>query len=281
MDPIVIKQEQRKNWNGLANAWSDWGDVFELGASPVSKALFNMAGLKAGDQVLDIASGIGEPALSAGKIVGATGKVVGIDIAEEMIAQAKVRGSASANVEFLAVDAASYAIGGPYDAILSRFGFMFMPDYLEVFKTSYASLKSGGVLAFSVWDTPDKAVMISLAVGFFARELNLPAPPKGLPNPFCMANTDLVSEQLAALGFKDIKVQPVEAPFVFESVAHYLHFSRDLIPASINKIIAEASDAATVEALWQKFATRVKEFETAGGTLSLKSSAFCISATKP
>ncbi|MFM9433233.1 enediyne biosynthesis protein CalE5 [Janthinobacterium sp. CG_23.3] len=201
MDSIVIKQEQRKNWNGLANAWGEWGDVFELGAAPVSKALFDMAGLKPGDQVLDIACGIGEPALSAGKIVGAKGKVVGIDIAEDMIAQAKMRGSASANVQCLAIDAAAYDIGVSCDAILSRFGFMFMPDYQEVFKTSYAALKSGGVLAFSVWDTPDQALTISMAVGFFFRELNLP-PPKDLPNPFCMANTDLVGIQLAALGFK-------------------------------------------------------------------------------
>lgn len=281
MDPIVIKQEQRKNWNGLAHAWSDWSDRFELGATIVSQQLFDMAGLKAGDQVLDIATGTGEPALSAGKIVGEKGKVVGIDIAEEMIAHAKIRGAHSANVEFLAIDAGSYAIGGPYDAILSRFGFMFLPDYELVFKKSYASLKSGGVLAFSVWDTPDKVPMISLAFGFFARELNLPAPPQGAPTPFCMADTDLVSTQLAAIGFKDIKVQPVEALFVFDSVAQYLEFARDLLPAALTQTIANAADASTIEALWQKFAGRIKERETPDGKLSLKSSAICISASKP
>ncbi|MFM9438534.1 hypothetical protein ACFDR9_005641 [Janthinobacterium sp. CG_23.3] len=75
-------------------------------------------------------------------------------------------------------------------------------------------------------------------------------------------------------------MRAVEAPFIFESVAQYLDFARALIPASINKIIAEACDAATVEALWQKLGIRVKEFETASGTLSIKSSAFCIGATK-
>lgn len=281
MDSVVVKQEQRKNWNGLANAWGAWGDVFELGAAHVSRALFEMAGLKLGDTILDIATGIGEPALSAGKLVGANGRVVGIDIAEEMIAIAKSRGRENDNVEFFAVDADSYDFRHTYDAVLSRFGFMFLPDCGNVFKKIYSSLSREGVLAFSVWDTPDKVPMISLAVGFFARELNLPPPPKGLPSPFGMAAIDAVTEELRALGFEKITTKRVEVPFVFESVDHYLHFSKDLIPASINKMITEVSDAEAINNLWRKFREVVREFEMPDGTISLESTAICVSAVKP
>lgn len=281
MDSVVVKQEQRKNWNGLASAWGAWGDAFELGAIHVSRALFDMAGLKKGDTVLDIATGIGEPALSAGHLVGAKGRVVGIDIAEEMIAIAKSRGRESGNVEFIAVDADSYQFRDTYDVVLSRFGFMFLPDRENVFKKIYSSLSREGVLAFSVWDTPDKAPMISLAVGFFARELDLPPPQKGLPSPFGMADIDTVTEGLRTLGFSRIVSRRVEVPFVFESADHYLHFSKDLIPASINKIIFEVADADSIKNLWSKFREVVRKFEMPDGTISLKSTAICVSAVKP
>ena len=280
MDSVVFKQEQRKNWNGLANAWGAWGDAFELGAAHVSRALFEMAGLKQGDTVLDIATGIGEPALSAGHLVGAKGRVIGIDIAEEMIAIAKSRGRKSSNVEFIAVDADSYEFRHTYDVVLSRFGFMFLPDRGNVFKKIYSSLSREGVLAFSVWDTPDKVPMISLAVGFFAMELNLPPPPKGLPSPFIMADIETVTEELRTLGFSGIISRRIEVPFVFESVDDYLHFSRDLIPASINKIISEASDANAIKTLWSHFREVVRKFEIPDGTISLKSNAICVSAVK-
>lgn len=280
MELANIKQEQRKNWNGLANAWGEWGDVFELGAVTVSNLLFEMAKLKQGDIVLDIATGIGEPALSAGQIVGENGKVVGIDIAEEMIEIAKKRGLHSRNVQFFAVDAASYEFKHTYDAVLSRFGFMFMPDYKSVLKKIHSSLGRDGSLAFSVWDTPDKSPMISLAVGFFARELNLPPPPKGLPSPFNMADLEKVVADLREAGFGKVSFRHVEVPFIFESVAHYMHFASDLIPASINKMIHEVSDEKTIKKLWDKFSEVVRKFETQNGAISLPSTAICFCASK-
>jgi len=280
MDQSDVKQEQRKNWNGLASAWDTWGDAFELGASHVNAELFKLAGVKSGDKVLDIATGIGEPALSAGKIVGASGSVVGIDIAEEMISIARVRGNHSSNVKFIAADAGSYQFEADYDVVLSRFGFMFMPDYQEVFKKINGSLKKDGVLAFSVWDTPDKAPMISLAVGFFGKELQLPSPPKNNPNPFSMADTDMVGAKLEALGFKEISFNRIDVPFHFQSVDHYLGFSRDLIPKSINKMISEIADKEKIDALWKKFEEILEKRKEADESIFLKSTAICWRAIK-
>ncbi len=45
--------------------------------------------VKPGQQVLDIATGTGHCAIAAAKIVGETGKVIGVDISPGMIAQAQ------------------------------------------------------------------------------------------------------------------------------------------------------------------------------------------------
>jgi ubiquinone/menaquinone biosynthesis C-methylase UbiE len=62
---------------------------------------------RTGDSVLDIATGTGTIAFHAASLVGPNGKVVGIDLSEGMLAQAKAKVSASdlRNLEFILADA--------------------------------------------------------------------------------------------------------------------------------------------------------------------------------
>jgi ubiquinone/menaquinone biosynthesis C-methylase UbiE len=57
--------------------------------------LVELAEIKPGQRILDIATGIGEPALTAARIVGSTGHILAIDISTEMIAIAKQRAASN------------------------------------------------------------------------------------------------------------------------------------------------------------------------------------------
>lgn len=279
MDASTIKNDQRQNWNNLANAWNKWGDVFEVGASHVNKNLFEMAELKPGQRVIDIATGIGEPALSAAKIVGNEGSVVGIDIAEEMIAVANSR-VMDKNVRFYATDIESFNVESPFDVALSRFGIMFCPDRSGVYKKIKDSLVNKGTLAISVWDTPDKVPMISLAVGFFVRTLNLPSPPPDRPNPFNMSNIQKTIDELRDIGFSDIESRHIVVPFRLDSIDQYVEFSRELLPPSIVGIIREKVDENEYNDLWKEFRNVANKYENNDGSVSLESHAICIAAKK-
>jgi len=279
MDASTIKNDQRQNWNNLANAWNKWGDVFEVGASHVNKNLFEMAELKPGQRVIDIATGIGEPALSAAKIVGNEGSVVGIDIAEEMIAVANSR-VMDKNVRFYATDIESFNVESPFDVALSRFGIMFCPDRSGVYKKIKDSLVNKGTLAISVWDTPDKVPMISLAVGFFVRTLNLPSPPPDRPNPFNMSNIQKTIDELRDIGFSDIESRHIVVPFRLDSIDQYVEFSRELLPPSIVGIIREKVDENEYNDLWKEFSNVANKYENNDGSVSLESHAICIAAKK-
>lgn len=61
---------------------------------------FNIMKLKEGDMILDIGCGTGEDVLILSKMVGNTGKVVGIDIDEKMIDEARSKSQEISNVEF-------------------------------------------------------------------------------------------------------------------------------------------------------------------------------------
>ncbi|WP_293037527.1 methyltransferase domain-containing protein [Paraburkholderia sp.] len=280
MKTTSASQEQREIWNTLAQAWEHWGDAFERGASHVSRTLIDSAALEVGDRVLDVATGLGEPALSIAAQVGSTGHVTGIDVSEEMIAVARRRQGKVANVSFVAADAEHFVPDSRFEVVTSRFGLMFMPNRQACLLRLREAMTPGGRLVFSTWSTPGQVPVISLAVGFFARELDLPPPPPGKPNPFSMADERAVLAELDAAGFKQTRCEQVVAPFMFETLTEFVEFSRDLIPPGIGAAIAERASPERLAALWTKFAETAGHFVRADGTVSLPSHALCFSARR-
>ena len=65
------------------------GKTIERGTEGVSRRLVELAEIKPGSKVLDIATGIGEPALTAANHVGKNGHVLATDISPQMLSFAK------------------------------------------------------------------------------------------------------------------------------------------------------------------------------------------------
>jgi enediyne biosynthesis protein CalE5 len=68
-----------------------WWKTFENGAQHVSNKLIDPGGTRPGSRVLDIATGNGEPTISAAKVVGKDGHVTATDMSVEMLAFAEQR----------------------------------------------------------------------------------------------------------------------------------------------------------------------------------------------
>src|ERR1700691_3925465 len=85
-----------QNDQGVINAWRDSAPFWEKHremirqmCAPVTQALVTDALISRGYDVLDIATGPGEPALQVAAFVGPEGRVVGIDLVTEMVAAAR------------------------------------------------------------------------------------------------------------------------------------------------------------------------------------------------
>ena len=78
-------------WDNAAAGWQAWWPTFERGAQKVSDKLVQLAEIRSGDWVLDIAKVIGEPAVTAARKVMPDGKVVATDISPQMLEVAKTR----------------------------------------------------------------------------------------------------------------------------------------------------------------------------------------------
>ena len=75
-DPERLRREQRDFWISAAPGWKDLFVGLDRAAQHVSDRLVELARIKEGDRVLDIATGSGEPAVTAARKVGPGGLVV-------------------------------------------------------------------------------------------------------------------------------------------------------------------------------------------------------------
>jgi ubiquinone/menaquinone biosynthesis C-methylase UbiE len=74
---------------GVAAAWHKCCKTIDRATEAVSRRLVELAEIKPGFKVLDIATGIGEPALTAAKQVGRSGHVLATDISPQILSFAK------------------------------------------------------------------------------------------------------------------------------------------------------------------------------------------------
>jgi arsenite methyltransferase len=108
--------------------------------------------IKEGDTVLDLGSGAGFDCFLASRKVGKTGKVMGLDMTEEMIAKARIlaKEKGYSNVEFKLGDIEKMPIAdNSVDVIISNCVINLAPDKAKVFKEAHRVLKSGGKMYVS------------------------------------------------------------------------------------------------------------------------------------
>lgn len=106
-----------------------------------------LSNIKEGDVVLDLGSGAGFDSFLAAKKVGESGRVIGVDMTEEMIQKAQDLASKYGykNVEFRYGDIENLPVDDTsVDVVISNCVINLAPDKLKVFKEAYRVLKQDG-----------------------------------------------------------------------------------------------------------------------------------------
>jgi SAM-dependent methyltransferase len=269
-DPVAYKAGQRREWTKAAKGWRKWWKTLETFLGPVGDRLVQLAGVRAGHRVLDVATGIGEPALSAARVVGPAGHVVGTDISPGMLELARERAAelGLGNVEFLEMDAEALDLPeGSFDAALCRFGLMFLPDVDRALGGINRLLASGGSFAASVWGPPERVPNSRETFRAVARVLDLPPPVPGTPGPFSLADADGLAGMFRAAGFADVQTQTLVARGEFDSLEDYVLYLQE-ISAPINNLLADETPERRRQ-VWRAVAEANEQFVSADGRLHL------------
>ena len=109
---------------------------------------------KPGSCILDVGCGSGASAIPAGKVAGPHGRVIGVDLADRLLAMARAKAAAQKlqNVEFRKAD--MEALGYPdasFDAVVCVFAIFFVPDMIKQVKELWRMVRPGGQLAITTW----------------------------------------------------------------------------------------------------------------------------------
>jgi SAM-dependent methyltransferase len=97
-------------------------------------------------RVLDLGTGLGHVAFAAAGLVGAEGRVVGIDNSPRLLDVAMRRASARPQVSFVEGDVRTWRGTEPFDAVIGRLIFFHLPDRLAVLRHHVAALRPGGLV---------------------------------------------------------------------------------------------------------------------------------------
>lgn len=238
-----IIEAQRQDWNGVAGGWEKWDRFFDEQMGFFNHRLAADARLRSGMQVLDLGSGTGYPALLGAQTVGPSGLVIGLDLAEQMLAAARRKATSLglANVTFRTGDVTTLPFeANSFDAVTSRFCLMFLPEIPKAVAEITRVLKPGCWVAAAVWSTPDKNPSIRLSMDTIKQVVELPPPDPTAPGIFRLAKPGDLAEMLLRAGLADVTDQEFFAEWSYDSADEY-YTSLMEIAAPIQNLMAQLS----------------------------------------
>jgi SAM-dependent methyltransferase len=207
-----VKDREHTTWASVVEGWRVHDARLRSSSRIVSERMLTVTGVGPGQRVLDIATGTGEPAIPAAEQVGPSGFVLGTDFVEGMLAVARDKAAERGlhNVEFRRIDGEDLEVpAGSFDAVLLRWGLMFMPDPLACLHNARRALRAGGRIAIACWAEPDRNPWATLPLTVLARYTTVPTTPPGSPGLFAFADPSKLRATLDAAGFCDIALDEV------------------------------------------------------------------------
>ena len=281
IDIQKIKAQQRQGWDSVAEGWKKWWKPIEQSAQVVSDKLVDLAQIRQGHKVLDIGTGIGEPAVTTARRVGSSGKVVAIDISPQMLAIARERAKDNGLdkiIEFREADAESFSLpSSNFDTIISRWGLMFLPNLSNALASMHQALIPNGRIAAAVWSTPQKVPFLDLAIGTAMKEVAAPPPPPpGTPGPFNLADTNILQDKFKQAGFQDVTVHIGNMDFKGASAEEFTSFHQS-INAPIKMMIASQTPQRQSE-IWNAITEAARKYADSTGAVTLQNEVIYISA---
>jgi len=281
-DPNQWKARQRQEWDSVAAGWRAWWPTFERSVQVLNDHLIALAHIEAGQRVLDIATGIGEPAVTAARRVGPSGQVVAIDQSPSMLAIARERVAALGlqNMHVLELDAEQlHLLEAPFDAALCRWGFMYLPHLVSALQGLRQRLLPGGRVAAAVWPAPSRVPMLSVPREIISQYIEVPSPPPGMPGLFSLSDVGRLEQAFTQAGWSGVGSESLELNLELDSAADYAQFMQAISP-SLNALLASQSTEQQ-ERIWQAVRETVqKRYGRADGMVRIPGETICLVARR-
>lgn len=199
MKPPLQRRVQRYGWDKAASHYEPY---WQRQLEPGQKRLLEIANLKPGERVLDVACGTGLVTFPAAEAVAPGGEVLGTDISAEMVERARqrVKEQGFNNITFERMDAEDLDLAeGSFEVALCSLGLMYVPDSLQALREMHRSLASGGRAVTLVWGERDRCGMAQI---FQIADRRVRS--EVCPLFFQLGTKDILSQAFLAAGFAGV-----------------------------------------------------------------------------
>ena len=209
----AFNEDQRTRWNGIdGEYWTRQQDRLDRTLDPVTGPLLAFAAPGTGSTVIDVGCGCGATTIELARAVGPSGRVIGLDISEPMLALSTERLREFANTTCLLGDAADlplHDLGA--ELIVSRFGVMFFGNPIGAFANLRTGLVPGGRVRFACWRPINENPWLQIPLdAVYEHAPRLPKPDPEEPDPFAFGDTARVTRVLTTAGFTALSFTPLD-----------------------------------------------------------------------
>ena len=183
----------------------------------VTHAIVEYARPQPGMNVLDLASGTGEPAISLASRVAPEGHVTALDLSPELleIAAERARQRGLSNFTTRQADAHHLPFAdASFDLITSRFGVMFFRDCAQAMREARRVLRPAARVCFLAWG-PFQQPYWSTTMGVVHEYVGGPLLAPGGLDPFRFAEPGSLSRVLRQAGFAEVAEEARTLPWTW------------------------------------------------------------------
>ena len=226
---------------------------------PATQMMLDLAEVRTGSRVLDVAAGTGDQTLMAAQRVGPTGYVLATDISASMLKLAAdaAREAGLTNVETRVMDARNLDLDpDSFDAVICQLGLMVFPDPIKVLAAMRRVVRTGGKIATLVFSTEERNPYqgVTLAV---ARQFGSHTPPL-----FSLGAADVLEKTFSESGLRNVIVQAVNFRRHYPSTAEMM---RRLKEGAFLRAPIEKLDEPEREQAWAEIERQLGRLEGPNG----------------
>lgn len=272
-----IRDVHKDAWNKSSAGWRKWDSMNMAFLQPVTDEMIHMMNIEGDHNILDVATGTGEPGLTIASLL-TTGKVTATDLSEKMLEVANENAvkRGIANFETTCCDVSSLPFeNDSFNSVSCRLGFMIFPDMELALREMIRVLKTGGHIVASVWSTPEKNFWVANSMGTMISRLQLNQPAPGAPGIWRCSQPGLMADLFRKAGLKNVREKEVAGKLHCGTIETYWNF----ITETASPVAFMKADETVKQQIKEEVVGRVKE-KYPGGNISLDSCVMVISGQK-
>ena len=252
--------------SGRADAWHRAQGRRQDTMGAATEMMLDVANIRVGDRVLDVAAGTGDLSMMVAARVGPKGHVLATDVSASMLNRTAeaVREAGLTNVQTCVMNAENLELDATsFDAVLCRMGLMLFPDPVKALSSMQRIVKPQGRVAVLVHSSPESNPYHGLPLKIVRRIGSMATPPPEQPGMFALGGSGILEETFGRSGLHDVSVCPVAIKRKFSSLAAAIKAMKES-SAFLQDLLAELNGAQQDRA-WKEIEQAMSQFENSDG----------------